>query len=105
MKQFTKKIALALLVLIGSTFIFSDLSIANAEVTDTNETVVATALPSDDNSAIAPCADVIGWRYKTREMDWKLGTSTLNPMYNINPPENCKSYSSLGDFLLFIIMI
>ena len=49
MKQFTKKIALALLVLIGSTFIFSDLSIANAEVTDTNETVVATALPSDDN--------------------------------------------------------
>ena len=39
MKQFTKKIALALLVLIGSTFIFSDLSIANA--------------------------DVIGWRYKT----------------------------------------
>lgn len=65
MKQFTKKIALALLVLIGSTFIFSDLSIANAEVTDTNETVVATALPSDDNSAIAPCADVIGWRYKT----------------------------------------
>ncbi len=69
MRQFTKKIALLLLVLLGSTFIFSDLSIANAETTDANETVTSTASPADTDT-ISPRADVIGWRYKT--IDGKL---------------------------------
>lgn len=63
MKHFIKKITLFLLFLVSFTFISADNRFVFAETTDFYEKNITVNTINNDENLVAPCADIIEWKY------------------------------------------